>query len=34
MAAVKNININDLGEDRNKVVRQAQIQFEKFIVDK
>ena len=34
MAAVKNININDLGEDRNKVVRQAQIQFEKFIADK
>ena len=25
--------MNDLGEDRNKVVRQAQVQFEKFIAD-
>ena len=32
MAAKKNINPNELGEDRAKVMREAQLKFDEFIL--
>ena len=34
LAAKKNININELGEDRAKVIREAHVKFDEFIVKK
>jgi len=34
MAAKKNINMNELGEDRAKVIREAHAKFDKFIVER